>query len=360
MNKEEKTRKKKERIVFEITVGVTLLSMVLYYIAKGNNGFADWYVTHIYPLFLNTLGRLSNVLPISVVEFLIYGLIIYLVWLLIQRIKKRKTWSFLFLRVGTIIGCILTLYILNCGINYFRTDFVTTSNLEVREYTKEELAMVCQYYVDQLKDLENQVDRDDENQMYLTAQDRSQAPMVMKQLSEEYEALGGYYPRPKALVVSQILSYQHLSGVYIPFTMEANYNGDMVGFYTPFTMCHELSHLKGFMKEEEANFIAYLACVNSNMVSYRYSGYLMGYIYGIQELRYLDEEAYASIKAQLPDTIKVDLMKNNEFWDKYEGKIAEISNVVNDTYLKVNAQTAGVRSYNQVVGLMVADYIKNN
>lgn len=45
---------------------------------------------------------------------------------------------------------------------------------------------------------------------------------------------------------------QQLCGVYSPFTVEANYNGDMPDYNVPHTLCHELSHLKGFMREDEA------------------------------------------------------------------------------------------------------------
>ena len=44
----------------------------------------------------------------------------------------------------------------------------------------------------------------------------------------------------------------------------------------PHTICHELSHLKGFMREDEANFIGYLACIGSDSPDFRYSGYLTG------------------------------------------------------------------------------------
>ncbi len=61
--------------------------------------------------------------------------------------------------------------------------------------------------------------------------------------------------------------------------MEANYNGHMPEMDIPSTVCHELSHLKGFMREDEANFIAYLACRQSDSAAFRYSGALLAYIY---------------------------------------------------------------------------------
>ena len=56
--------------------------------------------------------------------------------------------------------------------------------------------------------------------------------------------------------------------------MEANYNNVMNEIQKPSTMCHELAHLRGYILEDEANFIAYLACVQSEDVFFEYSGYL--------------------------------------------------------------------------------------
>ena len=68
---------------------------------------------------------------------------------------------------------------------------------------------------------------------------------------------------------------QELCGVYSPFTIEANYNNSMPACTIPFSTCHELAHLGGFMEEEEANFIAYLACMESKSFDFQYSGSLM-------------------------------------------------------------------------------------
>ena len=158
---------------------------------------------------------------------------------------------------------------------------------------------------------------------------------------------------------SWILSVQHLSGIYSPFTIEANYNGDMQDYYIPFTACHELSHLRGFMQEQEANFIAYLACIGSEEAAFAYSGSLSGWTQCMNVLYRADYDAWEELREQLPAEVEVDLQLNREFWAKYDGRIAEVSNRVNDTYLKANGQKDGVESYNRMVDLIVAYYKMN-
>ena len=85
----------------------------------------------------------------------------------------------------------------------------------------------------------------------------------MKGLADQYPQFKSWYPYPKPLINPRLLSVQQLTGIYSPFTIEANYNSEIPGYNIPHTICHELSHLQGYMREDEANFIGYLACTSS-------------------------------------------------------------------------------------------------
>ena len=124
----------------------------------------------------------------------------------------------------------------------------------------------------------------------------------------------------------------------------------------PFTACHELSHLRGFMQEQEANFIAFLACSRSGEDAFAYSGYLSGWIQCMNVLYKTDYDVWSEVRSLLPEEAEADLKLNREFWAKYDGTIAEVSNKVNDTYLKANGQKEGVKSYNRMVDLIVSYY----
>ena len=178
----------------------------------------------------------------------------------------------------------------------------------------------------------------------------------MKNLGEVYPQLAGWYPYPKPLAISRILSVQQLCGIYSPFTVEANYNREMPLYNIPHTICHELSHLKGYMREDEANFIGYLACVLSSSPEFRYSGYVMGWVYAGNALAAVDPDGYRTLRNQLPEAVLEDLAYNNRFWDRFEGKVAEVSTQINDSYLKAHSQEDGVRTYGRMVDLMLAYY----
>ena len=202
------------------------------------------------------------------------------------------------------------------------------------------------------------MERDQDGVMVLDIPMEKYAAEAMRGLGEDYPELAGYYPRPKGLLVPWILSIQNLTGVYSPFTVEANYNSGMTDYNIPFTACHELSHLRGFMQEEEANFIAYLACSRSDNVQFRYSGNLLGWIYCMSVLHNVDYDAWEEVRQTLAPEVEPDLAANREYWARYDGAVAEVSNKVNDTYLKANGQDDGVKSYDRMVDLIVAYYLK--
>lgn len=346
-------------------------------LARVSGTFAHWYSTHIYRIWVNTTGRIMGVFPFSVSEILLYLL---LLWILVSMcrlmagvIRKKKgrrqvvEWC---MKLLFIAGALFFLYVVNCGINYQRESFAESAGIRGEEYSVEELTEVCSWLTGEVNARSDEVLRDDAGIMTLenisdeedstsdggkTSVD-TLAVEAMKMLGDTYPELSGFYPKPKGLLNSWILSIQNLTGVYSPFTVEANYNSDVVDYYIPFTACHELSHLRGFMQEQEANFIAFLACTDSEHVEFQYSGYLVGWVYCMNVLHQVDYDAWEEVRAGLAPSADADLKANSEFWAAYDGKVAEVSNKVNDTYLKANGQKDGVESYDRMVDLIVAIY----
>ena len=353
---------------------------ILMVCARQVPGFAEWYAVHIYQKLTAVTGRVTGLAPFSVVEIGLYVLLILLpvtgVGAVVKSVRfgqggeNALCWaSGLFLTASAL----LFLYAANCGVNYQRESFSEKTGLAAKQYTAEELKQVCLWLTEEVNALAGQVERGGSGEMILAApaeekQDAAAAEyeemplqvlgdtavQAMTDLAEEYPDMKGYYPHPKPVCVSEILSYQNLSGVYSPFTIEANYNADMVDYNIPFTLCHELSHLRGFMQEEEANFIAFLACIGSDNRDFEYSGYLTGWVYCMNALRRADAEEWQQVREWLDEAAEADLRENSRFWEYYDGAVAEVSDKVNDTYLKANGQSEGVQSYGRMVDLIIA------
>lgn len=320
--------------------------------ARNIPGFADWYAHSVYKGIVGIAGRIFGFFSFSVVEMGLYGMgltaLLYIGW------NFRKPMA-VACRGVFLAGVLLFLYVSNCGVNYHAMAFSQYSGLKPESGTVEELTELCRYLTKQVNNWAPDAGNGKEYQYGENRQAWRQAAVeAMAAAGETFPVLGGYYPKPKEVAVSWILSVQQLCGIYSPFTVEANYNGDMPDYNVPHTMCHELSHLKGFMREDEANFIGYLACISSKEPAFCYSGYLTGWVYAGNALASADLEAYWELAGELCDRARQDLAENNAFWGQYEGTVAEAASQWNDAYLKMNDQKEGVRSYGRMVDLMLA------
>ncbi|MBS5545256.1 MAG: DUF3810 domain-containing protein [Lachnospiraceae bacterium] len=354
---------------FPLTVLLTLVflgaALLLQLAARKVPGFGQWYAVTIYPLITGSLGRFMGIFPFSVTELGLYLLIVLFV------VSLVRSWRRPLKILGRLLfgaSLLFFLFTVNCGINYYRQPFSSLSGLTIQPSSSQELYDLCSWLVEQIQDSVRQLeDQASEENGFSGQTSREPLPsygklleygrqgqLAMRRLGEEFPVLAGFYPAPKPLLLSRILSVQQLCGVYSPFTVEANYNREMPLYNIPHTICHELSHLKGFMREDEANFIGYAACIHSEDLYFRYSGYLMGWVYAGNALTQADPEGFAALRSALPQAALTDLSYNNAYWDAFQGKVAEVSTRVNDTYLKLQDQQDGIQSYGRVVDLMLA------
>ena len=333
--------------LFLLTVGLNLAARLV-------PGFAEWYAGHIYPLIVGSFARFCSLVPFSVAEILLYALLLSflagLLLILVRRLSVRRAVPVL---AKTVIALCL-MFTLNCGINYHRQTFSERAGFELQESSVEELRALCEKLAEELNKAAGAIHVDAEGHMMLEENVEAEAAEAMQAAAEEYPELAGYYPKAKKVLGSWLLSYQQLQGIYSPFTLEANYNGDMPAQDIPSAICHELSHLKGFMREDEANFIAYLACRASDSVAFRYSGAMLAWIYSGNALYEQDPQSFREVRSELCEQAVRDLEDHNAYWNSYEGTAAEAADKINDTYLRANAQDDGTRSYGRMVDLLLA------
>lgn len=360
---------RRNSFIFWMAVLVLSLAaaLLLQFAAQHLPGFADAYTRKIYPHIVAVLGGFWGKVPFSAVEILLYlFLLFWLLFLIISviRVIQKRSGAFkrLLLRIlalAATCSVLFFVYTTNCGVNYYARPFSEEAGFTHSGYDAGSLGQVCKALTQELIELSGQVERDENGCLKESPDWKQEARHAMTELSGQYPQLAIDYPQPKPLLVSRILSVQGVTGVYSPFTVEANYNAEMTAYNIPFTMCHELSHLCGFMREDEANFIGWLACRQSQNTAFRYSSAMLGWINCTNELAQIDPVAHQELAAMLPEEIWEELRVNNAFWEKYEGKASEMHEQVNDAYLKANGQEEGVRTYERMVELIVSYYQKS-
>ncbi len=173
------------------------------------------------------------------------------------------------------------------------------------------------------------------------------------------QAARGDFSDPKPLMLSRLASWAGVSGLYIPFTGEVTFNEEVPAFDLPMAIAHYKAHQRGYAREDEANFIGYVVCVNSTEPYVRYSGYL----YGLKVLDVLSKgnvDRYNDLLSRLGEGPRADLKEREEFWKRMRSSaLGALSRRIFSAYLRANRVDGGVKSYDEDVPLIIGYYLKN-
>jgi hypothetical protein len=399
---------KKGWIVYAcLMIALVLVNML----ARNSSAFCNWYIEAVLPIGINTLGRIMGWFPFSVGELLIGVAMAYvalaiflalamLVFTIMRLCKSvhpyfknkseqtpdeqtkhistsnpNKNGLLRFARgYGKSLAWVILSLLWICSLNAFMlyhgdTFAAMYFPVEKEDYTIEELTTIRNYVVKRCNELSTRVERDANGDPIYTGDMKNAAIEAMQSLGQTYSRLDGFYPKPKELLMSDFCCQQYIQGYYFPFSMEANYNRVMYITNKPATMCHELAHLRGYMLEDEANFIGFLACIQSDDVFFQYSGYL-------SVLNYLDNDYYKALGSSVelymqqiaidPRVSADNIFVTTKEWERIEKEgwfrtedVDAVTDALIDVNLKAHGIEDGILSYNRVVKLVMQYYRGN-
>ncbi|MGE5486123.1 MAG: DUF3810 domain-containing protein [Ignavibacteriales bacterium] len=325
-----------------------------------------------FPVIAQGLNLVSGICPFSLAELTVGILVLLLVaWIagtaraLRKRPKRPGESGRALVRRGLILLSFVCLaysgFVVLWGLNYNRQPFSRIACLEARPASVDDLAGLCGSLVRTANYLRLQVKEDPSGVMRLNDDVPGalrRAPLGYERAASIYPFLGGRYGVPKAVFISGLWSYTGISGMYWPFTGEANVNVAVPASSIPAAACHEMAHQRGFAREDEANYIAYLACRLHPDKDFQYSGTLLALDNAMAQLRIRDPRQYAAIRAAYSEGVGRDLARVDAFWRAHEGPVERFSDRVNDQYLKANQQSDGILSYGRMVDLLLAEYLR--
>lgn len=258
---------------------------------------------------------------------------------------------------AVLVLVISALMILLWNVNYYADNFSDKSGILPKESTADELYETTRYIAGLLAESSLKIARDQDG-FYAESTEAAfdLSATVFRGIQQQYPFLSGRELRSKKVLFSRFLSEIRTTGVAFPLTGEANINIDQPAAWIPSTIAHEIAHQRKIASEQEANFVAILACEMSGNDAYRYSGYLFAYDYLAGALANADYRRFREISDTLPEEVLLDLRLNYEYWLNFENKISEVSDSLYDDYLKTQGQDLGSKSYGAVVDLLIAYY----
>lgn len=350
-------------------IGRLILSAIFLILTALMVAAANWapeLVFSVYPEFsrgaLGAISSVTSLAPIALWEALLVLLALWFLYTFVRVFTQHR--SFLSWLAGVVlaVSVAVCLFVGLWGLNHFGPSVGDTLGLDVREYSRDELAAATKYYAAQVNEYADAVTRRADGTAQL-----ADFSTLSTQAGEGYEALSRRYPvfsgdtgRVKRLASWKLFSYFGNTGIFVCFTAEACVNPDTYEAWIPFTMCHELAHRQAVAAEDEANFCAYLACMESKRADFGYSGALAAYIYCSNALYKADKSAADEIFYTLKSGVQADIRAANAHYAQYDGKVQEAAQKVNDAYLKVFNEDSGVQSYGEAADLLIAWYLQNS
>ena len=319
------------------------------------------YTLNIYRVLTLPLKAFASVLPFSVAEILLLILITAIILGLFISLYLKKIRQYVAL-LFCIIFFIGGNFVWLGGMNYNALTFKDLAGYNVTKPEASDLERLCFLLAEKasesrkaLKENSSGIITDSRNvKNILTESEKG-----FKELSASYNFFNMYTTTPKAALSSSLMCYEQISGIFPIVYTESLINSKAPVYSIPHTACHELSHQFGFMQEDEANFIGFLACINNSDPLYVYSGYYSALISAMNKLHTYNYDAWLRIRSTADQGVFRDISFESEFWSSYEKKapgISQLSQNVNDKYLQANNVTDGAESYGRMVDLLIAHY----
>lgn len=375
-----------------------IISLFIKYISsKYNYIIENYYSKGINIYIAKFLSRLNSLFSFSNFEILIYifilSILISIIYLVKRALKGRnyflKSLKNIILNYVAFVCITYFLFIILWGLNYNRISLEESLKIEyklkiaqdIKEIENEENNTKKEIKNKEIENKEKEIDnkqfkKKDLENLYKTlikscndsraklkSKNEINTKDLISKLQNAYENVElcnlnklGDYPKAKIILSSKLLSYTNITGIYSPFTAEANININQPKTSLPFTILHEMAHQRGYANESEANFLSYVACINNKDEFVKYSGYFMALKYTATALSKVDYENFKALSKEIDNDVLVDLKDYQNFWAKYEGKTSKASDNINDIYLKSNKVKEGTKSYSKIVDLLLLYY----
>jgi Protein of unknown function (DUF3810) len=345
-----------------------IITLVFVTLSKANpEVVVRVYSTGIYEFISDCLSNIFGLFPISIWEVIYVGILVcpfYFVSKLIYIFfKERVLFKVKLIKyIKVSIGILLLTYCIfniTWGLNYYKKPLINVMNYTSEEPSYEDLVSLCEEIITITNELRVELSEDSNRVFHIDKNFKTLSVNALegfKYIRIKNTKMQGNFSNAKPVMLSKLMSYTGITGMYSPFTAEANVNIDIPDTSLPATICHEMAHQRGIAREEEANYVAYLACINNPNKEFQYSGYYLALSYLMNNLYSVDREVYKTLREKYSEELKRDLEYSYNYWEAKEGSVERLWNKFNDSYLKSNNQSEGVKSYGLVTRLLLAEY----
>lgn len=253
-------------------------------------------------------------------------------------------------------------FLLVWGLNHSRMPLSSTLDLDVTEVSAEELNEVA---LELERDLSQLLRKEDVRGASTGAlADPLAGPPIGPEALDAWSAALrrdpqlGWQSEPTlcAPALSSSLITAGISGIFSPFSQEAHVPFGLPETDLAFAACHEIAHVQGWAREDEANYLAWRVGSRSDSLVLRKAALTLALVHVHRALRQANPILQKQRILDMDVRVLTLLEARSTFWSKNRSRLASRAvQTVNDTYLKSQGQEHGVASYGRMVDLLVAE-----
>lgn len=359
MEENESSQRISKSLIVKLSIILGLiLTFILLKILANSQYFCENYSKTFLRFYTVVFGKISAFFPFSLFElFLILTIAYGIIWIVFFVIKTKKTGIkksyHMILRLIVIALSIITMYQATAGIEYGRAFPDIPQHMEIVQDTSE-YKKICKAFSDDFNYCASKLTFEGDGNIVKPYSDE----ILISKIRKEFLKLNSEYfhdvdIRPKPLYLTS-WAYRacSITGVSFIPSVEANYNILNTNAHLPFTIAHEMAHIKGAMPEEYANIVAAYICLNSDDPYIRYSGHNIAFwsLDAFIKATNVEED-----ENEFYNNISENIYKSNsyqhDYWEKH-GLLEKFADWVNDLYLKSN-NDQGTVSYSDNIDVVV-------
>ncbi len=320
------------------------------------------YTKKIYYFISILLRSLFGWLPFSFGDILYFAAGGWLLYVLIRNIRslfnKQLNRKAVFQKMVKLFLVLIIIYItfnILWGLNYNRRGVATELNLPETGRDTGNIILMQEILLQKVN--EKKLALINQHSVYpANHQLFERAKICYDDAAKLYPFIKYKSPSVKSSFYGSWGNYLGFTGYYNPFSGEAQVNTTVPKFLLPYITTHEIAHQIGYAKEDEANFVGYLAAVNSTDTLFQYSAYLDLFIYANREVYYFDSTLSKKAVTLLKPEVRADLEEWRKFNLEHRSFIEPAIRWMYGKYLQANKQPEGLRSYNEVIKMLTAFY----
>lgn len=334
--------------------------------------FAESYSVTVGSAVRIFLGALTSPFPFSLFEILCGLGVLYLLFLLglgIARLaahfRKKPFFSLrpFLLAVPAVLLTVFDLFTLGFAASYYRMPVADTMELPMDEVDEDAVFGAFQALCDVVNETSPSLQKNEKGESVGPA--LSEVKSRVTAAGDAFGEKNSFFQKTgfdaKTFLISPLMTYTHISGVYGFFTGEANVNSNYPHFIVTASLAHESCHARGIGPENECNFLAVALLLESDDAYLKYCGaaYVLDDFLDI--CAEIDKERTREIIRGLDPVLSRDLAAYARFFEPYrESVAAEVADSANNAYLNAMGQTDGTRSYSRIIRLISSYFLQKN